>query len=179
MWAQLREHSPAHVLAIADTVWEQRNLFIRWPKRDFVFIPGCVRPKSDEKHQYTDEQKMVIQQAGLKPDARSNGPAIVAFLLAGGERPQRIQSSNCWSIHHIYNGRFPWPGRPTSVCAVKDGRYFTASAGLAAIHPVAEALADEVPYFSWLLRHHAFVRFGFDPDGIFASSPGTLLSLKL
>jgi hypothetical protein len=47
---------------------------------------------------------------------------------------------------------------------------FTHSAGLVAVHPLADALADEVPYFAWLLRSEAFRRFRFDPDGVFASS---------
>jgi hypothetical protein len=42
---------------------------------------------------------------------------------------------------------------------------------LVAIHPLADALADEFPSFSWLLRAHAFNKFGYDPDEVF-SSPG-------
>ena len=44
---------------------------------------------------------------------------------------------------------------------------FTEAAGLVAIHPLADALADEVPYFAWLLRFEAYQRYGFDPDGVF------------
>jgi hypothetical protein len=42
------------------------------------------------------------------------------------------------------------------------------SAGLVAIHPVAEALKDEYSYFAWLLRHEAFLRFDYDPDSVFS-----------
>ena len=42
------------------------------------------------------------------------------------------------------------------------------SAGLVAIHPVAEALKDEYSYFAWLLRHEAFLRFNYDPDSVFS-----------
>ena len=56
--------------------------------------------------------------------------------------------------------------RRTSLHAVKDGRRFTQSAGLVAIHPIAEALKDEYLYFAWLLRHEAFLRFGYDPDAV-------------
>jgi hypothetical protein len=98
---------------------------------------------------------------------RSNGPAICAYKLAGGERPPRIVASRQWSVHHIYDGKFPAPGSITTAHAVKDGRYFTESAGLVAAHPVADALADEVPYFAWLLRAEAFRRFRFDPDQVF------------
>lgn len=35
-------------------------------------------------------------------------------------------------------------------------------------HPVARALKDEYFYFTWLLRHEAFLRFGYDPDAAFS-----------
>jgi len=104
---------------------------------------------------------------GVKPDTRSNGPAISAFLYAGGERPFRANSTKQWTIHHIYDSKFPVSQSGKNTHAVKDGSYFTHSAGLVAIHPVADALADEIPYFAWLLRYEAFLRFGFDPDNVF------------
>ena len=93
----------------------------------------------------------------------------MAYLLAGGERPLRIGSRNQWSIHHLYDGKFPAPGRSATLRAVTDGHYFTASAGLVAVHPVADALADEVPLFAWRLRKQAYDRFGFDPDEVFGT----------
>ena len=50
---------------------------------------------------------------------------------------------------------------------MKDAALFTEAAGLVAAHPFADALADEVPYFAWLLRAEAYQRFGFDPDAVF------------
>lgn len=47
-------------------------------------------------------------------------------------------------------------------------RAHTQSAGLVAIHPIAEALKDEYFYFARLLRHEAFLRFNYDPDVIFS-----------
>jgi hypothetical protein len=70
-------------------------------------------------------------------------------------------------VHHIYDGLHPAPGRRESVRAVTSGDYFTEAAGLVAVHPVADALASEVPSFAWFLREEAFRRFGFDPDGVF------------
>lgn len=172
MWEKLRAANQPEVLDIADLVWLRQKEFIRWPRQALVFIPGCVKPKGKEKHRYTTEQRRALREANLRPDVRSNGPAIMAFRLAGGERPVRTQSNDGWNIHHIYDGKFPAPGRSFSTHSVKDGRYFTASAGLAAVHPVAEALAHEVPHFAWLLRHEAYARFGFDPDGVFGD--GTL-----
>jgi hypothetical protein len=37
-----------------------------------------------------------------------------------------------------------------------------------ATHPVADALCDEYPFFTWLLRYEGFKRFGYDPDGVFS-----------
>ena len=53
----------------------------------------------------------------------------------------------------------------------KDGLHFTQSAGLVAIHPIADVLSHEFPFFAWLLRGTAFNRFGYDPDGVFGTKP--------
>jgi hypothetical protein len=163
----LRDDVPAHVLKIADDVWSQRDLFLRWPKQSLCFWPGCVRVPY---HNYNAEQRGRLQAARIQIDGRSNGPAIMAFLLAGGERPARSIRRKQWSVHHIYDGQFPFPGRTRSVRAVTDDQLFTHSAGLVAIHPLADALADEIAYFAWLLRREAYDRFQFDPDGVFGSS---------
>jgi hypothetical protein len=102
-------------------------------------------------------------------DTRANGPAVVAFQIAGGTRPGRFGSFNAWSIHHVYSGKFPYIGRTNRTHAIKEGRHFTQSAGLIATHPVADALCDEFPFFAWLLRAESFRRFGYDPDGVFSA----------
>ena len=127
-------------------------------------MPGATRDR--KYHAYTEEQRRVMRDAGIRPDTRSNGPAIMAYLLAGGERPQRATGRG-WHVHHIYDGQHPLPLRSESAHAVKRGDLFTEAAGLVAAHPVADALADEFAYFAWLLRREAFERFGFDPDGAF------------
>jgi len=38
---------------------------------------------------------------------------------------------------------------------------------LVAAHPVADALVDEFPFFTWFLRANAFLRFGYNPDAVF------------
>lgn len=53
---------------------------------------------------------------------------------------------------------------------MKDGQLFTEAAGLVALHPVADSLADECAYFAWWLRQQAYERFGFDPDRVFSPS---------
>jgi hypothetical protein len=127
-------------------------------------MPGTVRVKY---HYYSPEQLTQIKAARIRPDTRSNGTAIMAYALAGGRRPGRASGREQWCIHHIYDGRYPAPEAASCTRAVTHGAYFTEAAGLVAIHPVADALADELAYFAWLLRHEAFCRFGFDPDGVF------------
>jgi hypothetical protein len=86
----------------------------------------------------------------------------MAFIAAGGSRP------NCgrvgWHIHHIYDGTDGIPH------AVNDGNLFTHSAGLVASHPVAHDLAHQSRLLKGLLRREAFLRFGFDPVGAFATA---------
>ena len=163
--AQLRRTTPEYILDLVDYVWRKRELFVKWPAKQMCFMPGCTRV---DYHNYSAEQKAQLKAEGIAADSRSNGPAIMAFLLAGGERPGRAKPNKQWSVHHIYDGHFPLDGRSSTAHAVKDGRYFTEAAGLVAIHPIADALADEVPYFAWLLRFEAYKRFGFDPDEAFA-----------
>jgi hypothetical protein len=149
---------------IADQVWNNRDNFVRWPNRAFLFMPGITR--NVKWHKYSPEQTAQIKAAGVHPDARSNGPAVMAYLIAGGERPKRAFARKQWSVHHIYDGQHLAHG---TICtrAVKDGSYFTEAAGLVAVHPIADALAEELAYFAWLLRYEAFCRFEFDPDRIF------------
>ena len=164
MLTDLRMQTPEAIQEIVDRVWEQREEFVRWPKKKVVLMRGAVRK---DYHAYTKAQKERLKQSGVTLDSRSNGPAVCAFKLAGGERPQRNGGRRQWSVHHIYDGKFPAPGRKETTHAVKDPRYFTHSAGLVAVHPIADALADEVPYFAWLLRTEAYKRFKFDPDHVF------------
>ena len=105
----------------------------------------------------------------MQVDSRSNGPAIMSFLLVGGERPRRSNRQG-WHVDHIYDKKFPWVTKTRSLHAVKDGKHFTQAAGLVAIHPIAEALKDEYFCFAWLLRREAFVRFDYDPDGVSSKS---------
>jgi hypothetical protein len=146
MIEQLRENTCEHILDIVDRVWAQKDRFIRWPEAIPPSNPKATRKK---KGSFTNER------------------AVKAFDRAGGERPEREQPNKRWSVHHIYDGKFPAFRGAKTVWAVSDGDYFTKAAGLVAIHPIADGLADEVPLFAWLLRREAFERFEFDPDGVF------------
>lgn len=151
---------------IVQNVWENKESFIKWPKEAILFWPDCVRIKY---HNYPLDLKNKIKLKGIPVDSRSNGPAINAFLFAGGFRPKRHSNPNReWSIHHIYDGKFPLKAGIKTLHAVKDGKHFTQSSGLVAIHPIADALADEYSFFAWKLRYEAYQKFKYDPDCIFS-----------
>lgn len=152
--------------------------FVRWPSRAVLLWQGCDRvPLEGEErkyHNYPEAIRKLAKERRVKLDARPNGPAIAAFLLAGGIRPERFGSLNAWSIHHLYSGKFPYAGRKETKHAIKDCNHFTQSAGLVATHPIADGLSDEFPCFAWLLRAMAYKRFGYDPDGVFSPHQDTL-----
>ena len=152
--------------------------FVRWPKHALLLWTGCHRiPEVRGKqkyHRYPESIKSLARKSSVYLDTRPNGPAIASFSLAQGERPDRFGSSNKWSIHHVYSGKFPYPGRESTTHASKLAFHFTQSAGLVAVHPIADSLADEFPFFTWLLRLDAFVRFKYDPDGVFSPAQDEL-----
>jgi hypothetical protein len=153
------------------------DCFVNWPERPELLWCGCDRKREEDKrqryHRFPDVLKPLVRQHKFT-DRRSNGPAKLAYLVAGGVRPLRA-SGKGWNIHHLYDGQFPYPGcaRP-SLRAVMDPRHFTQSAGLVAVHPVADALADEFAVFAWRLRAEAFLRFGYDPEGAFSDTQDEL-----
>jgi hypothetical protein len=140
--------------------------FLQWPQVGELLWPGCVRTQSDGQYIYPPELIARLARLELKPGTRTNGPAILAFLAAGGIRP--ACGNEGWHIHHIYDGTGSVNGISTDVPhAVRDGNLFTHSAGLVAAHPVAHQLAHQSDLLKWLLRREAFLRFGFDPMGVF------------
>lgn len=145
--------------------------FVRWAGEALLLWPTCNRVpepgKRQKYHSYPDHIRSLTQMRQIQLDTRANGPAIAAFLLAGGDRPERFGSSHAWSIHHLYSGKFPYLGLQKTTHAVKECNHFTQSAGIVAVHPVADSLCDEFPFFAWLLRAKSFDRFGYDPDVVF------------
>ena len=144
------------------------DYFVRWSHTAELLWKGCYREKY---HTYPEELKKQAKQAGLTLNTLSNGPAIVSYVLARGERPKRHAKNSEWTIHHIYFNQFPHFESEKTLHAIKEGNHFTQSAGLVAIHPIADALCDEYPLFSWLLRAKAFQKFGYDPDHVFTREP--------
>lgn len=133
--------------------------FFQWPQLGALLWLGCVRTQNDGEHIFPAEVITHLERLGLKPDTRTNGPAINSYLAAGGKRP--IWGNESWHIHHIFDGT---EGSPH---AVRDGNHFTHSAGLVAAHPVAHHLAHNSDLLKWLLWREAFLRFDFDPSGNF------------
>jgi len=128
--------------------------FINWPLRAQLLWAGCDRRA--KYHKYPSALMALFKEQRVACDSRSNGPAIMSYLLAGGLRPKRT-GKNARTIHHLYDGKFPYPGSTRqSLRAVRDANHFTQSAGLVAVHPIADALADEFGVFAWRLRAEAF-----------------------
>jgi hypothetical protein len=159
----------------AMAIWHQRNTYIRWPKVSRLLMPGVIRHSDGSNpncYAYSQELIEEIRGAGLLFRNYNNDPAIHSFLLAGGDRPRRLYPSTwAWTIHHIYDGKHPAPTNVTTQAvpwAVCKGDLFTHSAGLVAVHPLADYVATNEPLLAWLLRWEASKRFpGFDPMGIF------------
>ncbi len=148
---------------ILQAIYQSPADYVSWPTRPLLLLPGIVREKY---HRYPDNVLIQLKSAGIPVDSRSNGPAVCAFLLAGGQRPQR-ETGKGWNIHHIYDGNFPYNRRQQTTHAIKNGDYFTQAAGLVALHPLAHAAAEEFAEFAWWLRREAFTLFRFDPDKVF------------
>jgi hypothetical protein len=146
--------SPTEWTAILSVLTDAEQFF-QWPQLGALFWPGCVRTQNDGEHIFPAEVVIQLERLGLKPDTRTNGPAINSFQAAGGKRP--TWGNQGWPIHHVFNG-------------ADDGNLFTHSAGLVAAHPIAHHLAHQSGLLKWLLRREAFLRFGFYPKRDFVEA---------
>lgn len=156
---------------ILRTLLSNLDGFVNYPKRPLLLWMGCARTRqkgaTGKMFRYPAELKELAKDLKAPLDPRRNGPAILAFAAGGGVRPLRSGSKNAWHIHHLYSGKFPYIERVETLHAASADLHFTQSAGLVAIHPLADAAADEYPCFAWLLRAHSFLLFGYDPDAAF------------
>jgi len=149
---------------IKRTVLARLDDFVKWPKEAVLLWHGCVRTKY---HTYPAPILSLLAERNIYRRNWSNDPAIHAYLVAGGERPTRRHKEYGWDIHHLYLG-LPTKGGRNAIHAVKNELHFTQSAGLVAVHPIADALYEEDPEFAELLRRESFNRFGYDPDCLFS-----------
>src|ERR1051325_1797412 len=139
-------------------IWNQRHTYVRWPKEIRLLLPGVTRhPDGNNPNCYQYPVGLIdeIQTAGLEVRNYNNDPAIYAFLLTGGDRPRRsFPATWGWTIHHIYDEKHPAPANVTAQPvprAVRRGDLFTHSAGLVAVHPLADYVATNEPLLAWLL----------------------------
>lgn len=160
-----------HIQEVIIKIFLNLKFFCNFPEKALLLWADCDRnPPSKGKqkyHSFTNIIKEQAKQKGIRLDTRPNGPAIAAFEFSGGYRPQRHGSTNKWSIHHLYSGKFPYTGKTDTLHAAKECLHFTQAAGLVALHPLADALADESAAFTWFLRFKAHEKFGYNPDQAF------------
>ena len=151
------------------SIWRERHRFFKWPKQSLLLRAGWTRHSDGSRsdcYLYDSELKDRLAAKQLEPDGRNNGPAILAFLMAGGIRP--CCGAEGWPVHHIYDGKGRTPiTRKKILHAVQDGDFFTHSGGLVAAHPAAHYIAHQSELLGWLLRWEAYKLFAFDPDGVF------------
>ncbi len=148
---------------IRKTVLSHVDDFVKWPKMALLLWEGCTR---ENYHKYPVEILALLKEKSISRRNWGNDPAVNSFLIAGGERPQRNHKKHGWNIHHLYFGVHAHGVNPP-LHAVKEAKHFTQSAGLIAVHPIADALCEEDSEFARLLCRQSFNRFGYDPNGIF------------
>lgn len=173
-----------HLFPLAEQVWGERSRFLVWPPNVEPSTAPLIKLTRKEwaglkPCRYPDDVAARIKREIGKADTRSNGPAVMAYRLAGGKFESWMTKANGhhWSVHHIYDGTHPVPGWDaenrrrgspgTMISAVERREFFTQPAGLVAIHPVADKFAEEVGWFAWQLRYEAWRLYEFDPAWIF------------
>jgi len=151
-------------------LWQEKDCWFRWPKESALLKRGWTRHPDGSRtgcYRYDTELKRRLEQKNLKPDGRNNGPAILSFLMAGGERP--VSGGEGWPIHHIYDGQARIPNTQGRILhAVREGEHFTHAGGLVALHPAAHFVVHRSELLAWLLRWEAFRRFKYDPNNVFS-----------
>lgn len=175
-----------HLFPLAEKVWAEGGRYLAWPPAVDAGTGPLIRFTRREWAEskpcrYPDEVAARIKREVGRADTRSNGPAVMAFRLAGGRFESWMTKANGhhWSIHHIYDGTHPVPGWDalnhclgvpgTMISAVERREFFAHPAGLVAIHPIADKVAEEVGWFAWQLRYRAWRVHGFDPAGVFGA----------
>jgi len=161
-----------HIQEIILKIFSNTESLCNFPQKALLLWEGCDRKKpskgKQKYHSFPITIKEQAKQKGIKLDTRGNGPAALAFKLAGGIRPERYGSNNAWTVHHLYSGKFPYLNKENTLHSTQNGLHFTQAAGLVSLHPLLDALADESPAFTWFLRYKTYEKFGYDPDQVFS-----------
>jgi hypothetical protein len=145
--------------SVAEYIWQNKDQFFCWPVIPLLLLPEVTRPGRGH-HSYSDELRETFGKFKIPIDSKSNGPAVMSYLLSGGE--MRFTSHDkLWEIHHIYNRDFSFNGEILD--AVHCGNHFTDSAGLVAAHPVAHKAAHTFAYIARRLWQEANERYEYNP----------------
>lgn len=127
-----------------------------FPKRAVLLWAECQRQGAPYNFPVGLQAKWKRQgrEVGILDKRMNNGPPNSAFRLAGGKKP------NGWQLDHIYDEEPMWSAR--------DERHFTQSAGLVAMPAHAHRRRHSDAELSWLVRGIAFLKFQYDPLGVFS-----------
>lgn len=143
------------------------DTWIKFPREAILLWPGSSRLPTGF-HTYPTYLVKILNELKIPIDRKTNGPAVSAFQFAGGVRTFSNDLTP-WPIHHLYFGRFPYPGKDQTLHAVKDGAHFSHSGGLVCIEPFIHKLSHQYGCFAWYLRALAYLKFKYNPDRVFPS----------
>jgi hypothetical protein len=94
--------------------------------------------------------------------SEGNGPVQTAYRVAGGERLPG------WEHDHIYDGKHGFGAM--ALHAATDPRHFTQSAGIVVVPEHVHEERARSASLSWFFRGVAYLRFGYDPNGVFCDN---------
>jgi hypothetical protein len=94
-------------------------------------------------------------------------PERFAFKFAGGWLQQD------WFFKHLYDGSIALGSAKKRLNALKRGKHFTQTAGMAAIHPIVQELYEAYPCLRRTLQARSFASFGYDPEHFFSQCEHT------
>jgi hypothetical protein len=125
-------------------------------------VLDCLAGTGLAQHEKKRLQQELKERGILSFEKYPIHPERFAFAFAGGQ-----QSESC-RFHHLYEGRFPFEKRKTTLEARKHGFHFTQVAGMVTIHPLVQELFEHYACISHTLRARSFAKFGYDPDRYFS-----------
>lgn len=124
----------------------------------FMKVSGDV-PQDDPERVKLETEDGKRPEESLPPH-----PVDVAFKLAGGIIP-----APTWTMHHLYDGNFPFEGMEASFNAPEWSFHQTQAAGLVCVHPIIESLWGDFGAIAKTLRARVWIKFGYDPDHFFST----------
>lgn len=140
------------------------------PTLEQIVPPKRVIPA---EHRQRYNQLVAAEQVARPNDPAPSHHAAAAFKFAGGTVPPTPYGTS-WKLRHLYDGTFTGYGDEhfygagqQRINALRDHRHYTQSAGMVALHPIANQLWTIYPWIAYTLRARAAVTFRYDPDRAF------------